>query len=296
MPSFAEMVEETIGWLNDWTGQTPQQCTLINPLAVDGLTLFVDDGQQLARGLVEVDDELVYVSLVDETENTATIPAWGRGQQGSLRTTHEIGARVTSAPRPPRDRVKKRINQVILGLFPDLWAVRSLEVEAADRVEYELPATARWIIDAQSQTAGLPMEWERARSWRLNNNADPTDFPSGVALTLPGVPIGDTLRVIYAAEPTQLVNPADDFAAVTGLHAAVADLVVIAAAAHIVLGQELSRGQLASVEQSQRIEKVSTGASMAASRFLRQEYALRVANERRRLLAAYPSRPHFEGV
>jgi len=295
VPSFGEMVEETVGLLNDWTGQQPQQCTLVEALDAAQLTIFVDDGMQLGRGLTEIDDELVYVASYDTAGAIATVPPWGRGQQGSTAAPHAAGARVTTAPRPPRDRVRKRINQVIRGLFPDLWAVASAEVEADDRAEYELPAGARWIIDVQWQTVGLPVEWERARSWRLNVRADPVDFPSGVAATVPGVPIGETVRILYAAEPAQLVNPGDDFT-VTGLHAGVADLVVLAAASHLVLGQELSRGQLATVEQSQRVEKVSTGASMAASRFLRQEYALRVASERRRLLTTYPSRPHFEGV
>jgi hypothetical protein len=296
VPSLAELVEETLGLLNDWTGQQAQQCTLTSELTLGGLTLFVDDIDAVGRGLVEVDEELVYVSTVDPTAGTASIPAWGRGQQGSTVAAHAVGARVTTAPRPPRHRVKARINRAITGLFPDLWAVGTLEVPADDRAEYELPAAARFILDVQWQTVGLPVEWARVRSWRLNTQADPTDFPSGVAAAIPGVPIGETLRIVYAAAPVELVNPGDDFAAVTGLPAGAADLPVLAAAAFLALGQELSRAQLATVEQQQRAEKISTGASMAASRMLRQEYTIRLASERRRLLATYPSRPHFEGI
>lgn len=296
MPSLAGMVEEVIGLLTDWTGQQAQVCTLTAPMTTSSLTVVVDDGSQLVQGLMEVEEELVYVSKFDPTTGNATVPAWGRGQQGSTAAAHPVGSRVTAAPRPPRDRVRKRINQVIGGLFPDLWAVAVDEQPAGVRDEYLLPAGARWVIDVQWQTTGLATEWERVRSWRLNTAADPADFASGVAVTIPGVPSGRTIRTVYAAAPGQLVNLGDDFAATTGLDEAVADLVVVAAAAHLVLGAELSRTQLGTVEQSQRTEKVSTGASMAASRFLRQEYGARLAAEKRRLLAIYPTRPHYEGV
>lgn len=296
MPDFAHMVEEVIGLLNDWTGQQAQMCSLTAALTAADLTMVVDDGMKLVQGVMEVDEELVYVSGFDQPTGNATIPPWGRGQSGTAVTAHLAGARVTATPRPPRDVVKKRINQVILGLFPDLWGI-AVDVQPADiRVEYQLPAAARWVIDVQWQTPALTEEWQRVRGWRLNTNADPGDFPTGVSVTIPGVPIGQPIRTVYAGEPQPLVNPTDDFAATTGLHTAVADLVVVATASRLVLGQELSRGQLATVEQSQRTEKVSTGASMAASRFLRQEYDQQVTRERRRLLATHPTRPHFEGV
>lgn len=296
MPSLAEMVEETVGLLNDWTGQQPQQTSLANLITDSALSFIVDDGQTLSRGLAELDDELVYVSVVDQEGGVATIPPWGRGQQGSVAASHAAGARVTTTPRPPRHRVKYRINQVIRALYPDLWTVAVDEQTADTREEYPLPATARWVIDVRWQTPGSPVTWEKVRGWRLNTKANLTTFPTGVALTVGDVPSGQKFRTLYAGEPTALAAAGDDFATVSGLHEGAADLVVMAAASQLVLGQELSRGQLATLEQQQRAVLITTGASMAASRFLKQEYAGRVAAERRRLLASYPSRPHFEGV
>ena len=282
--------------LNDWTGQQPQQCSLIAPMSTSDLTFQVDDGARLGMGLVEVDEELVYVSVFDSAGGIATVPAWGRAQQGSTLASHLAGARVTTAPRPPRHRVKKRVNQEIIALYPDLWGVLVDEQTADTRVEYPLPAAARWAVDVQWQTPGQPERWVPVRSWRVNTAADPTAFPSGVSIAVVEVPSGQVFRTVYAAEPTPLAAGSDDFAAVTGMHVGVADLVVTAAAAQLVLAQELSRGQLSTVEQTQRAVLVQTGASLAASRFLRQQYAGRVAAEKRRLLAAYPSRPHYEGV
>jgi hypothetical protein len=290
------MVEETLGLLSDWTGQQAQMTTLTGAMSTSDLALAVDDGQSLGRGLVEIDEELVYVAAFDQDGGSATIPAWGRGQQGSALAAHAIGARVTTAPRPPRNRVKRAINQAIAGLYPDLWAV-AVDQQTADlNYEYPMPAGTAWIIDVTWQTPGFPQTWERVRGWRLNTSANTTQFPTGRSLSITEVPIGQPIRTVYAAEPQPLAASSDDFAAVTGLHVGVADLVVLAVASQLVLAQELSRGQLGTVEQSQRTEKVQTGASMAASRFLRQEYQARVAAERRRLLQAHPTRPHFEGV
>lgn len=295
MPSFGDMVEQTIGMLNDYTGQTPQQCTLAVGIDADDLVLTVDDGTALGRGLVEVDEELVYVAGFDLNGNTATIPAWGRAQQGTTAAVHPVGARVTTTPRPPRDRVRKQLNQEIAALYPDLWRVVVSEQTAGERAEYGLPADARFILDIQAESAGMPIEWDRARTWRFNTMADPDDFPTGVSVTIPEPVPGEVVRIIFAAEPLQLVNLADDFA-ITGLHPGVADLVMFGAVAHLVIGQEMSRGQLATVEQAQRAEKIQTGSSLAASRFMRQEYVMRLSTEKRRLMARYPSRPHYEGV
>jgi hypothetical protein len=296
VPSFADMVEETLGLLHDWTGQQAQMTSLTSPLSTSDLALQVDDGEAIGRGLVEVDEELVYVTAVDPAGGSATIPPWGRAQNGTTAAAHALGARVTTAPRPPRARVKKYINQAITALYPDLWAV-AVDEQTADLVyEYGMPATTAWIIDVEWQTPGFPQTWIRVRSWRLNTLADPAQFPTGRSLCISEVPIGQPIRTVYAAEPTELANDGDDFTAVSGLHAGVADLVVTAAAARLVLGQELARGQLGTVEQSQRADKVQVGASLAASRFLQQTYQVRVAAERRRLLAMHPSRPHFEGV
>jgi hypothetical protein len=296
VPSFAEMVEQTIGLLNDYTGQTPQQCSLTISIGPTDTSITVDDGNMLARGLVEIDDELVYLSGFDLAGNSGAIPAWGRGQQGTTAAAHAIGARVTTTPRPPRDRVKKTINQTIASLYPDLYVVATDEQLGTDRGEYGLPATARFVIDIQTQFVGNPIEWERSRWWRFNNAADPTDFPTGVSVTIPAIPLGQTVRTVYGSEPTLLVNPGDDFAATTGLHAGAADLVVLGAAADLVVAQEASRGQLATVEQAQRADKIQTGTSLAVARFLRQEFTLRLMAEKRRLLTKYPSRPHYEGV
>lgn len=296
MPSLSEMVEETIGLLNDWTGQQAQMSTLTAPLSTSDLALTVNNGQNLGMGLVEVDEELVYVDTFDQTGGSATIPAWGRGQQGSVVADHAIGARVTTAPRPPRHRIKRAINQVITGLYPDLWAVAVDEQTADLRDEYPMPAGAAWIIDITWQTPGFPQTWERVRGWRLNTRATTVDFPAGRSLSVREVPVGQRFRTVYAGAPAPLVNDADDFAGVSGLHDGVADLVVTAAAAKLVVGQELSRGQLTTMEQSQRTTAITTGASLAASRFLQQGYTARVAAERRRLLSTNPVRPHFEGV
>ena len=296
MPSFGDMVEQTIGLLNDFTGMVPQQTTLVVPVDADDLVLTVDDGNQLARGLIEIDDELVYLSGFDLAGSTGTIPPWGRAQQGTTAAAHAIGARVTTTPRPPRDRVKKTLNQTIAALYPDLYVVATDVQAGTDRGEYGLPATARFVIDIQTQFTGNPIEWERARWWRFNNAADPTAFPTGVSVTIPLIPLGQAIRTVYAAEPNQLAASSDDFEAVTGLDAGAADLVVFGTAADLLVGQEASRGQLATVEQTQRNDKIQTGASLATSRFLRQEFTVRLAAEKRRLLAKYPSRPHYEGV
>lgn len=297
MPSFQDMCEETLGLLTDWSGSQAQTCSLLSPITSTDLSFTVDDASAMSgRGLVEIDEELVVVKSLDPTAAIAMVPAWGRGQGVTTAAAHSAGARVTTAPRPPRSRIKQTLNQVVLGLYPDLWAVSSVELPATIAAEYPLPAAARWIVDLRWETPAAPSSWEKVRYWRVNTSANLVDFPTGVSVTVETVPVGQTIRIVWAGETTPMSLPGDDFAATTGLHAGVADLVVTAAAARLILGADLSRAQLGTVEQSDRNVVVPASAALTASRFLQQTYTVRVAAERRRLLATHPSRPHFEGV
>ena len=299
MPSYAAMVEECLGLLSNWTGEQAQMCTLTSAMTTGTLSFTVDQGDRLGIGLVEVDEELVYVASTDESSGTASIPAWGRAQRGSPAAAHAVGARVTTTPRYPRFSVKQKLAQAVAALYPDVPAVRLDESNTADpaRRQYPLPAGARRVLAADWQAPVDPPQWVPVTHWRLDTRADTTSFPTGVALAVAdSMPAGQPLKVLYAGEPGLLAAGSDDFAAVTGYADPVADLVVMAAAARLVVGPDLARVQTDTVEQSDRSATVPASAAMTASRFLRQEYQARVDSERRRVAERYPARLHYEGV
>jgi hypothetical protein len=293
MPTFDSMAEEVMGYLKAFSAEQERKTYLTSPLTATSVTFTVEHSDRIAEGLAEVDEELIEVSEVDGLSNTVTLFPWGRGQQGSTATVHSIEARVVASPRWPRVWVKRAINEVITSTWPDLFAVRLDEANTTNVnvIAYPLPAGAKRVLDVRYKPPGSPEYWQGIGNWRLDLSPNATDFPTGVALDIgsamwPGCP----LKVTYAAEPAQLVAGSDDFASVTGLQDTAADLVVIGAAARLVVSAELARTQSFTVAHAQMSQQQPAGAASAASRYLQQEYQVRLKAERDRLFDRYPIR------
>ena len=117
MTLFSELIDETSLSLTGYTNRQDQATFLTSPMAATDLTFVVADGTVLTRGLVEIDEELIWVDSFDRTSNTATIPAYGRGFRDTTATVHSAGVRVTIAPSFPRAMIRKDINEAIDAIF-----------------------------------------------------------------------------------------------------------------------------------------------------------------------------------
>jgi hypothetical protein len=289
MTTFAELVDETMGMFGRFTGVVEQSCALQNSIDASETTLLLTDHTMIGRGLYEVDEELVLAQQGDSLSGTLVLVPFGRGQQGTAKVAHAAGARVTRAPRLPRARVKSTLNEVLAGLYPDLYAVKTDGSNRANLTQwgYPLPLDVEEVLDVQ-YSAPPWGNWIGVRRWRVDAKADTTDFATGYSLAIAD-PIwtGARLKVTYKSRPGRLVNDSDDFAAVTGLQGSASDLVVLGACAKLVAADELMRTQTNSVEQSQRSTISPAGAAANASRLMTTMFNERLEVERRALQARY---------
>lgn len=293
--TFSDLVDEIIGKLQGFTADQGQYCTLETAIDADDLVLEVDDATQLNVGLVEIDSELIYVSAVNRTANSATIPAWGRGQQGTTAAAHSFGARISTAPRFPRHRVKAVINQVVRSTFPDLFQVKVTTLAAsAGTLTYELPSDVRSIVSVSWSVPGSSDLWWPVKRYRLNRNANSTAFDTGVSLDIlePMTP-GRTVQVAYRAEPAELSSESDVFTTTTGLQESCRDLVGWGALAQLLPALEFARLNTDSIEQSDRQRLVQPGSASAAARQALQMYSLRLEQERQKLQVLNPATAHL---
>jgi hypothetical protein len=293
VPTLGDLIEETTAHLNAFTEHTEQSATLTADVSVTtgGITMSVDDASLLSRGYVEIGQELLYVSSVDMTVSTATVPAWGRGQQGSTAATHATGSRVIRSPRWPRNRVKRVLNEVLASVYPKLFVVKVDESNTSNPslLAYPLPADCRRVMSMAWSYSGFVDYWLDLRTWRVDMSADTSQFPTGksVAILEPMEP-GRTIKIQYEAAPTVLVNESDDFAGVSGLSDSASDLVCLGAAARLAVGSEIARTQPNTVEQSERASIVQGGTTLNASKYLYGLFQQRLEEERDRLLELYP--------
>lgn len=292
MTTFLELVDEVLlNIMGDALDQN-EQTFLTAEIDADDLTFVVDEPRLISQGLVEIDDELLWVKNVNQSTGTVTLSTLGRGFKSTTAATHSAGAFVTNNPRYSRFRVKQTINTAIRALYPSVYVLATTEFSAvAAREAYELPAAVEQIHRIYWQSVGPSRVWIDIDDYQFVPDANTTAFPSGKSLYVwDGVIPGRTVRVTYLKAPSVLVNNADDFVTTTGLSLTSKETVLYGACYRLLGFVEAPRLQTQSVEASQRSELVPVGSGVNGGRFFYSLYQEALQQERERLLRINPTR------
>ena len=295
MTAFIDIINETQLALTGYTNRQDQATYLINAIGSSDTTFQVADGTVLTRGLVEIDDELIWVDSFDRNTNTATIPAYGRGFRDTAAATHSAGSRVTIAPSFPRSVIRRNVNLAIDGVYPDLFATfyTTFSFQAAVTT-YVLPNEAVDILGASWQTIGPSKEWLPIRHYRVDRMANPTTWGSGKTLSIrEGIIPGRTVMVTYTKKPTTMVYDSDDFSGTTGLADSSREVIVLGAAYRTALYLDLGRVPAATAEADSMQQNDPIGSATNIGRAIQQQYQQRLQVEVRRLQEQYPPRTHY---
>lgn len=289
-PTAGQMVDSITAMLHGY-GQTQDRITsLTNSIGTTDLSFIVNAafGQSvgISPGVVEIDSEQLYVTNVDQATGTCTLdPGFGRGYHGTTKTTHAAGAAVVSRPKFPRKNIFDTMNEVLGGVFPDLFIPKTYTTTVSyPQNTYTIPGVRTVdILDAQWQH---PLgDWFRVPSYFVDS------FDGTVRVgTLPLIAIGRPLRFVYAVEPSVFTTETDDFVTVTGLPVSSADVISLGTAAKMVVGLDISRAQLSSVEQSDRSRVVPPNAGTTVGKYLMAEFKDRLQNEAKSLRRLYKPR------
>lgn len=253
-------------------------------------SIVVGDSTQVSRGLLEIEDELLWVQSTDATTNTLTIAPWGRGYLGTTAATHAQNVQVTSNPRFPRYSISRTINEAILAVYPQLFGVAQTDLTySASQSSYELPAAADRVLSARWELPGPSNEWERISRWR--ETLDGASNVNEIVIDAGIVP-GRTVRVVYAKKTTEL-SAGGDLLTATGLAESARDVIVFGAVARLLMLSESGRLQSRAMESSELLEDVPPGTALTAGRRYMEMYQMRLLEERKRLLERYPPAIHL---
>lgn len=290
MTTFAEMTDSILLHLYGFTTTQDQATYLTSGVNAAAVSLPVADASALSRGLVEIDDELLWVDTVDATANTATAPPYGRAFRGTVAASHASGVRVTASPMIPRSAVKRAVNEVIQAVYPDLFGVTATTFTyVAGTYTYALPAGAETIIQVQWQDSAVATEWLKVRRYSLDGNADTTTFPTGTTITVnDNIIPGRTVHVVYSKQPTVLSADDDVFTTVTGLPASCEDVIRLGASQRLVMFLDIPHmnGFTAEADFAKNNRPAGTASQLAKS--MMQNYQLRLQQESIRLQGLYP--------
>lgn len=292
MSTLGDLINSIAASLHSYTGVQENGTYLTAGVDASALSFPVASSDQVMRGIAEVDDELVYVDVADA--NTLTITPFGRGYRGSTAASHLANAQVTSDPSFPRAEIRRAIDQVILGLYPNLYQIKTTTLAYSPTpIGYQLPADVDKILDIKFKYTGIPTNyWQPVYDWSF----DPTSAEvTGKALNLfDTLPVGSSIRVVYQA-PFGTFSSSNDTLASVGLKDDWQDLITYAVSARLIRFLDPARLQLPAVENATRSQYVAAGDAGKVANQMYAMYQQRLNEERRKLLDLTPPRINFQG-
>jgi hypothetical protein len=300
MPTLSDMIDEVKVNLQGYTLRQDRITYVANAggLSTSTTSVTIGSSSNLAKGVIEIDDELVLIDSYDKASNTLTImPGFGRGYQHSVAATHNQYAPVILSPAFPRVSVKQAINDTIASLYPKLWANATTTITYNPAVTtYALPAGIEDITTLSWQAIGPSKEWIPINNWRMDQMANTTAFPSGSSVSIHDrITPGRTIQVAYRKAPTILSNSSDEFTTVSGLPASCRDVVTLGAAYKMLSYIDAGRVNLTSAEADAADSKLPSAAGTNVSKYIFALYNQRLNEESSKLSGQYPIRPHRIG-
>jgi hypothetical protein len=296
MATLAEMVDEVRSSLAGYTLRQDRITYLNSAINTTATAIQVGSSSNLAKGIIEIDDELIWIDNFNSTNNTLNAaPGFGRGWQGTSPAPHAQYAQVTLTPTFPRTVIKQAINDTINSFFPKLWAINSTTFTFnASQTTYPLPDDVESIIYASWQTTGSSLEWLPINRWRADPMANVSAFNTTNTINIyENIQPGRTVQVYYTTTANTLDANTDDFADVTGLPDSCRDVVTLGASYKLLSYVDSGRINLSSAEADLNDTKIPSSAGVASSRYIFALYNQRLNEEALKLQDKFPIRVHY---
>lgn len=295
MTTYVDLVNEISLNISGYTAKQDRTTHLTAAVNSSALSFSLGNVTNIGKGIIEIDDELIWLDSYDRISSTATAAPYGRGYQGSTAATHAINSKVTIAPTFPRMSIKRAINDTINAVYPQLWGVgvHTFSLQAT-RTTYSIPADAQTVLYVSWQTTGPSQEWMRVKNWRPDPMANTTAYASGNTISIyDRITPGRTVQVVYTKKPSVLVNSNDDYATVTGLQDSSKDVIVLGASYRLMSFIDPGRVNYTSAEADLADSKIQYGASASTAKYLRSLYLERLTEEAGKLRDYYPINNHY---
>ena len=271
--------------------------TTLTSSSTSPTVLFLGSTENLGKGVVEIDEELMWVDSFDRIANTATVSPYGRGYLGTTAATHTVDTKVSISPTFPRYVIKKAINDTINAAGSSIFAVNvtTFTFNAA-QTTYDFDGlNIQNILSISWQSVGPSLEWIPVRRWSWDSKADATAFGAAAQTVTIGdyITPGRTVKVVYSTDPVPFTTNAQEFSTQTGLPASCKDVIVLGASYRLLTYLDPARAAQVSPQADETDSKRPFGSSQNATRQLLALYTQRLQEEVQRQQASYPIRIHY---
>jgi len=308
MTTFADMTNEVLINLAGYTFQQDRSTYLTTAVTTTTSTiaaptiLSLGSTDSVGKGILEIDEELVWVDSFDRVANTATISPYGRGYLGTTAATHSAETKVAISPTFPRYVVKRAINDTIRSIGSSIYAVQNYNFTFNAAVStYPLAnKSIKNILTIAWQSIGPSKEWVPIRRYDFDASAYPEAFgyvtgtDTVQTITLGEAPIaGRTVKVMYATTPNVFTNNSDVYTTTTGLPESTKDVVILGAAYRLLSYLDPARAAQVSPQADETDSKRPYGASQTATKQMYALFNQRLKEEIDAQQNNFPPRIHY---
>lgn len=306
--TLTNMIDETLINLAGYTFQQDRSTYLATPIttttssSASPLIMSLGSTDSVGKGIIEIDEELLWIDNYDRIANTATVAPYGRGYLGSTAATHALDTKVTISPTFPRLSVKRAINDTINAMSSSIFAVKSYTFifNAAVSTYALANLNIKNILSISWQSIGPSKEWLPIVKYDFDALANPESFGyvTGVdnvqSVTLGQAPIsGRTVKVLYGTNPPSFTSNSQDYVTQTGLPASTRDIAILGASYRLLSNLDPARASQVSPQADETDSKRPYGASQSATKQLYALYSQRLKEETAMQQNNYPTRVHY---
>jgi hypothetical protein len=303
--TFQNLVDDTLLDIQGFTYRQDRATYLTQACTSGDLILSVGDSDNIGKGIIEIEGEMMWVDSYDRQANTLTIAPFGRGYNSTTAAAHAANVKVTISPTYPRVAVQRAVNDTINAVYPKVFATGYIDFSfLASRTTYQIPGEAIQILHMSWQTVGPTKEWLPIRQWRWDPLADqiywgdetPDGDQSNMSKTVSlydNILPGRTVHCVYSHMPYQLVNETDVFETTTGLPSSMRDVIIYGAAARLTSYIDPARISVTSAAADEYDTKRPYGTGINVSKQLLQMYQMRLEEESLKQKLQYPTRVHY---
>jgi hypothetical protein len=281
MATLNQLTEQTLGEINGYVRNQESLTYATNVVDSDDLSITVDDASAISKGIIEIDDELIYVKKSIAASGTLQVLGTaanqvGRGWRATTATSHVSGSVVRNNPLFPRTQVKRAILETIKGMTFPVISNETFTFNGSD-YSYVMPDS---LVDITGVSWELPDStgvWALIKRWRLDTNYL-NGAATGQALILNEAPMpGQTVRVQYTKYPTTITDNQE--LTVSGLPSSCEDVVRLGAMYRLLSTVDPGKVIATSVSADALDQPVSAGASTNTAKYIFQLYTVRLAEE-----------------
>jgi hypothetical protein len=253
--TYANLVDDVLLNLSGYTLRQDRTTHLTGNITTSSTTLNLASVSNIGKGLIEIDDELIWIDSYDRISNTATVPPYGRGYNGTY--TFTLQATRTTYQIPADVQTVLYVSWSVVGPSNEWLPVKS------------------WRHDPLAN----------ATAFTTNNSISVYDRISP----------GRTVQVYYIKKPTTLTDSASSavFETVTGLPASCKDVIMYGAAYRLASFIDPGRLTYTSAEADNTDTKIQYGSGASTARFLLALFTQRLTEESEKLRDVYPSKIHY---